>query len=235
MPLGFVRSVAVWSRREGGSPECSAIAKHHLRGASLTTRMAIDVLTRCALDGGINPRECAVLVGSNLGEIQTAVALLAMMERDGLPSPIRFKNSVHNASVGLYGVALSSGCFSTALSAGEDLVAMALIEALAWLGAEGRPIAVALSEEEIPVPLERLEGSYEALAVGMLLTPEGREGDLAVTDIQRERGSVSVVVEGFEGNAVAPALAIVSAMKTKQEVSVALGAGWVATLSPWRP
>lgn len=231
--VGFVRAAAVWSRASGAQPACEGVDKQHLRGASLTSRMAIEVMTRCARAAGADPSQTPTLVASNLGEIQTAVALLAMMEGEGLPSPIRFKNSVHNAAAGLFGVAFANRRFSTALSAGEDLVAMALVEAAAWLASEGGEILVALSEEDVPAPLDRGEPGYAPLAVGLLLCAEGAAGDLALRDLRRDPSLTPDVDVGYRGNVVAPALGLASAFDARATEAVPLGGGWAVDVAPW--
>ena len=46
-----------------------------------------------------------VVVGSAFGELATLVEMLEERERDGLLSPLRFQNSVHNSAAGQLSIA----------------------------------------------------------------------------------------------------------------------------------
>jgi hypothetical protein len=71
----------------------------------------------------------------------------------GLPSPTRFHNSVHNTAVGYLSIATQNRGFVTALAAGRETVAAALLEASAWIAAEGGGALVLLADEPVPAPL----------------------------------------------------------------------------------
>ena len=127
------------------------------------------------------------MFASELGEVQTAVALLAMIRAEGVPSPMRFKNSVHNAASGTASIAWENRAFSTSLCAGDDLVAMALLEAMALLDAQGGDVVVSLAEEDVPMPLPR-HGEYLPVGFGFHLTAAPRPGALRLAGVDDEDG-----------------------------------------------
>src|SRR5262249_16321909 len=65
-----------------------------------------------------------IVVGSAFGEIATLVEMLDEREGDGIVSPLRFQNSVHNAAAGHLSIAHKNRTPATSLAAGNDTVAM---------------------------------------------------------------------------------------------------------------
>ncbi len=231
--LASWRDRAAGRRREGlVEPPCEAVPARLLRGTSVVTRAAIEAVSQAVADGGADLATVATVFGSELGEVQTAVALIAQIRAEGLPSPMRFKNSVHNAASGTASIAWGNKRFSTALSAGADLVAMALLEAWAYADAHGGDVAVALAEEEIPAPLPG-HGSYPSVGFGFLLSaskPEG--GSYARLERLRVDASAGVAPEvaGYVGNACAPAFALLDAVTARRGATVPLSSD---ASSPW--
>jgi Beta-ketoacyl synthase, N-terminal domain len=215
-------------RREAPhDPPCEAVPSRLLRGTSVVTRAAIEALTQAAREGGADLARVPTVFGSELGEVQTAIALLAQIRVEGVPSPMRFKNSVHNTASGTASIAWSNTAFSTALSAGDDLVAMALLEAWAYLDAYGGDLVVALAEEEIPLPLPS-HGAYPSLAFGFHLGAEPRPG---VTRLEALRVDASVPrTHPLEGGACGPAFGLLDAITQRRAATVSLsrdeGAPW---------
>jgi hypothetical protein len=161
-------------------PEAALMDARIRRGTSLVTRMMVDVAGRVADAAAFDRSAAGSVFGSSLGEIQIALLQLDMMwGGDGIVSPARFKNSVHNTGSGVYSISSNNAGFTTAIAAGHETVPMTLLEAMIYLDREGSDVVVALGDEPVPGPLfERLP--YEALAVGLALTTR-TDGPLLAT------------------------------------------------------
>ncbi len=178
-------------------PSCEALPARAKRGTSLVTCMAIDVASQAASQAGASLDRVAMVFGSALGEVQTAIDQMAMVEsEDGLLSPTRFKNSVHNTASGLLSIASQNRGFSTAIAAGSETVAMCLLEAMALLEAEGGQVVVALADEPVPEPFVDESRRYDALALSFCLAAEpaaaGVLGTLEAFGRRRFEGEVEV-------------------------------------------
>lgn len=217
MRAAAVLGVGCWSPQGAAArPACEGVAPSLLRGTSLATAIAVDVLRQAARAGGADLAATPTVFGSTLGEVQTAVALNVMIRAEGLPSPMRFKNSVHNAPGGVASIAHGNTGFTTSLSAGEDLVALCLLEALAWLDANGGDVLVALAEEEVPAPLP-LHGAYGPLGVALHL----RAGEGALT-LSGLRTDAAVPALSHEGPPVRSALPLLDALASRRAGTVSL-------------
>jgi len=111
------------------------------------------------------------IYASAYGEMSTTLRLLDQLADDPTLSPLRFQGSVHNTASGKISIATNNRSFSTAVAAGQETFAMALLEAQAWLQCHGGEILLLVADEELP---PRLTGkqSYSPLGVGLHLSAE---------------------------------------------------------------
>jgi len=175
---------------EATSPACDALPRRAKRGTSLVTRMAVEVAEQAANAAGADLAHTSNVFGSALGEVQTAIDQMAMIASDdGLLSPTRFKNSVHNTAPGLLSIAVENRGFTTAIAGGPATVAMSLLEGLSLLETEGGRVVVAVADEPVPEPFVE-ERRYAPLALGLCLAPEDEgQGSLAfLTGFGRRKG-----------------------------------------------
>lgn len=181
-----VRGIAVWapgyndlrswlcgSRDEAIEAPSSRLLSVRARGrASLLTRMFAEVIQQALGESGTDPGAVPLICASAFGEIQITGQLLEMMNRgSGALSPARFQNSVHNAAVGQLSIATGNRLYSTALSAGDDTLLVALLEALAWLRIEGGETVVAVADES-PIPPFNSRLCFTPLACALHLTAD---------------------------------------------------------------
>jgi len=116
--------------------------------ASPLTRMFAEVIGQIGSGGAVDLSTVPIVFGSAYGEIAMMVRLLEELEGDRvLLSPVRFQASVHNAAAGVLSIETRNRAFSTAIAAGRLTGAMALLEAIAWLGVHGGDVIVALADE----------------------------------------------------------------------------------------
>lgn len=213
-------------------PPCAGVSANALRGTGPCTRIGVEVALQAARAAGADPATTPTVFASGLGEIQTAVVLIDLVDSTGASSPIRFKNSVHNSAGGNFAVALHNRAFSTSLSAGADLVAMALLEAWGWLDAHGGELVLAFAEESIPAPLPA-HGSHPALGLALHLSADARGGP-SLSGLQRVAGArVDPPGAPHAGHSIAWALPLVEALAARRPGVVALGEGedpWCVTV-----
>jgi hypothetical protein len=153
-------------------PECAWVPARLLRGSSRLTRMFGEAAAQATSAAGRDPKTIGTVYTSSYGEIETMVLLLDVIFRgDGQLSPMRFKNSVHNAASGLGSIGQGNTSFSTALAAGDRSFEAGVIEAIALVNERGGDVVISCADDVIPPPLACMD-SREALAVGIVLSAE---------------------------------------------------------------
>ncbi len=215
-------------------PPCAGIPSLALRGTGPCTRIAVEVALQAMRAAGADLVTTPTVFASSLGEIQTAVVLIDLVDTTGASSPIRFKNSVHNSSGGNFAVALHNRAFSTSLSGGHDLVAMALLEAWGWLDAHGGDVVVAFAEESVPAPLPDVE-PHPPLGLALHLSTSPVADGAPTLSAPRRLGAAAVDARRppHVGHGVAWALPLVEALAARRSGTVPLGSGddpWCVTV-----
>ncbi len=168
-------------------PPCKAVGSRLKRGISQLTRMSVEVMCQAGAHAGFDLATCPTVFGSAYGEMQIAIHQLQMMrEDDGVISPARFKNSVHNTAAGLFSIAHKNRGFTTAIAAGSNTVPLTLLEALLCVDDEGHVLA-SVADETLPDPLgkEMPYGRFAALGVGFALS--GKPGPAPLARLQNLR------------------------------------------------
>ncbi len=230
-------SLDAWTSRTPApiaDPPCTGIPPHALRGTGPCTRIAVEVALQAIRAAGADPVTTPTVFASSLGEVQTAVVLIDLVDTTAASSPIRFKNSVHNSSGGNFAVALRNRAFSTSLSGGDDLVAMALLEAYGWLDAHGGDVVVAFAEESVPAPLPHRE-PHPSLGLALHLSASMAQGAPTLSALRRSGvAAVDTRQPPHIGHGVAWALPLVEALAAHRSTTVALGPGddpWCVTVA----
>lgn len=151
---------------------CAWVPSRLLRGSSRLTRMFGEVAAQAVASAGRDPKTVATVYTSSYGEIETMVLLLDTIFRgDGQLSPMRFKNSVHNAGSGLGSIGQGNVSFSTALAAGARSFEAGVLEAVALVNERGGDAVVSCADDVIPAPLGALD-RREGLSVGLVISAE---------------------------------------------------------------
>lgn len=202
------------------------------RGTSLLTRMLGEVAAQACVRGGADPATCATVYGSALGEFETMVTLLdAIFRGDGQVSPMRFKNSVHNAASGLGSIGQGNRAFSTALAAGTRTFEASMIEAIALMTETGGDVIVSVADDALPPPFAAL-APRAGLGVGLCLRSERpatgaiarieglRQSDDRVAPPTTVRGRA--IPDGLRANPTVSALALLDAALSGTPTTVAL-------------
>jgi hypothetical protein len=98
------------------------------------------------------------------------VELLDEREGDGVLSPLRFQNSVHNAAAGQLSIAHENRAPAMSLAAGNDTVAMVLLEAMTLLAHGGDEVIAIVADEPLPQSI-RPGHQASAVAAALVLGP----------------------------------------------------------------
>ncbi len=107
------------------------------------------------------------------GDLPILDALMrTLADEPALLSPTRFHHSVHNAPSGYWAMASGSHAASTALAAYEHSFGAGLLEALAQLVTEERPVLLAGCDTEAPGPLASVNRSRGLLGAALVLAPQ---------------------------------------------------------------
>jgi len=143
--------VATWLAGRGlaGADVPNAASKQRRR-SSLLVNMVADVAAQASAQAAVPLSRVRVVVGSAFGELNTLVEMLEERERDGLLSPLRFQNSVHNSAAGQLSIANKNKAAAMSLAAGNDTVAMVLLEALTLLALGGDEVLAVVADEPLP-------------------------------------------------------------------------------------
>jgi hypothetical protein len=117
-------------------------------------RRRLSTLSRAALwaayDCAAGEHHWRSVFASPHGEIHRTVELLGSLA-DGEPlSPNGFSLSVHNTASGLYAIASGNRAPSTAVAAGRDTLAMALVDAAGWLARGEERVLLVFGDEPLP-------------------------------------------------------------------------------------
>jgi hypothetical protein len=147
------------------TPNAAAQAKLRRRG-SLLVNMVADVAAQASAAAGVPLSRPRVVVGSAFGEVATLVDMLDDRERDGVLSPMRFQNSVHNSAAGQLSIAHRNRSPATSLAAGNDTVAMVLLEAMTLLALGGDEVIAIVADEPLP---QAIRPGHHATAVSAAL------------------------------------------------------------------
>jgi hypothetical protein len=176
-------------------PDTQLLAARARGRASLLTLMFAHVVEQATRGVGVDRAALPSVFGSAYGEMTTTLTLLEMLHSDDARlSPAKFQASVHNTAAGTLSIAQGNRSFSTSIAAGYDTVAMALLEAQAWLQRRPGMIVVACADEAAPQVLMP-NATYDAVAMALLLSnvacdqpPLARLGQLVQTTGQPASG-----------------------------------------------
>jgi hypothetical protein len=222
-------------RRAAAPPPLPAALK---RRASGLTLLACEALGQAAADAGVALATVPLLLGSAYGEIGTAVEMMrSFAEPTGLPSPVRFHNSVHNTPISYASIAFGNGGFSTALAAGPDTVAMALVEAAALLAERGGDALLVFADEPVPAPFAP-QRSWVAAAAAIHLSAAPSAASRARISLPRRGGAAPTVPACLAAHPCAGAFALVDAISRGSFGALSLGPegeGWTVDIEAVRP
>ena len=150
----------------GADAPNAAVQAKMRRRSSLLMNMVADVAAQASAQADVPLSRLRIVVGSAFGELGTMVEMLDEREGDGLLSPMRFQNSVHNAAAGQLSIAHRNKQPAMSLAAGNDTAAMVLLEAMTLLALGGGEVIAIIADEPLP---QSIRPGHHAIAVAAAL------------------------------------------------------------------
>ncbi|BBL71829.1 beta-ketoacyl synthase chain length factor [Methylogaea oryzae] len=149
------------------------------RRSSAATQLAFSAAAAACGQAGRSPSSLPAIFASVAGEIQTTDLLCRELARpEGVVSPNAFHNSVQNTAAGYWSIAQQCTQPASALAAGHDTFAMALLEAWCQLACSGGELLLVCYDETWPAPLDPGRGE-PAFACALVLAAGDVAGRLA--------------------------------------------------------
>jgi len=122
-------------------------------------------------------RSVPMVFGSAEGDGVVLLRLLSALREHQPVSPTQFHNSVHNAPTGYWSIGLASQAATTALAAGEDTVAVALVEAGLQAIIRRGPVVMLAASRAFPPELRPARPDVHDFALAAWCEPaENRTG-----------------------------------------------------------
>jgi hypothetical protein len=213
----------------------SAIPAALRRRSSQAMQLAFSAAGSACSLAGRSPSALPALFASVAGEIRTTDLLCReLVKADGVVSPSAFHNSVQNTVAGYWSIAHQCTQAASALAAGRDTAAMALLEAWCQLASNGGELLLVCYDEIWPEYLASGMGQ-SAVAYAMVFAAEPNPARLA------ELGRPQRVPQDYHASAaefkhlpildLAPLLGIVASAKPAQNLDVAVASGWTLALT----
>ena len=171
---GFPDAASWLAKRPVDGADAPPGPPNQRRRGSLLVNMVAEVAAQASRQAGTDLSRLRIVVGSAFGELATLVEMLDERERDGVLSPLRFQNSVHNAAAGQLSIAHKNKTPAMSLAAGNDTVAMVLLEAMTLLALGGEDVIAIVADEPLP---QSIRPGHHASAVAAALVLGRDAGD----------------------------------------------------------
>ncbi len=205
------------------------------RRSSQATQIAFSAAVAACANADRSASALPAVFASVAGEIQTTDQLcIELMKDGGVVSPSAFHNSVQNTVAGYWSIVQQCTQAATALAAGVDTFAMALLEAWCQLAARGGELLLVCYDERWPAYLAPGDGE-PAFAYAMVLA--AGEIDAAMALIGRPHVGEVAFPEPWRAIAnkmpILGAIPLLAAMAGGESATVSLSpsaAGWQARL-----
>jgi hypothetical protein len=206
------------------------------RRATSLSHMVATAAAQAAAQAGADLSRIPLVLGSAIGENAALSMLEELATSEGMPSPTRFHNSVHNGPVAYVSIATGNRGFSTSIAGGKETVAAALLEAAALLAERGGEVLVLLADEP-PAPPFQPARPFPPLAVALHLAAAPGPATLATLQgLRRKAAGEPRVRPPFGDHPGAGLLSLAAAVLAQRAGEVALGPagarGFVVDLVP---
>lgn len=210
------------------------------RRTSQATQMAFSAAAVACKQAQRSPETLPSVFASVAGEIQTTDLLCTeLVKPDGVISPGAFHNSVQNTAAGYWSIAQQCMQPTSALAAGSDTFAMALLESWCQLACLGGELLLVCYDESWPKYLAPGQGE-PAFACAMVLAAGAVEG--GILSIGRPQPGAETfpadwesLVAGMPVLAAIPLLRLAATGGEEQNIPISpVASGWQVRISPVR-
>ena len=228
----------------GAAPQATALQPELIpakerRRATLSVKMAVEVMDQACRMSKLVPSEVATVFASANGDVATKDYLCRTL--DTAPqtvSPTRFHNSVHNAPVGNWAIATHCKLPANAMSAFLYTASMAFLEGAIQAIEENMPVLVCFQELASPDAIKPICDSDKSISTAVLLAPPGhcREELASVRfDIRNERtvypSAPTILGVDWSGNPGAMFLSLFALLTTPGNTELRLPVSASSSLS----
>ena len=208
-------------------PKPEIIPANERRRAPLPVRLAVDSSWQATQSSPYDADELRCVFVSSLGDTQlTDYMCRALAGETKQLSPTKFHNSVHNAAAGYW--TISTACMQAANSiAGyEESVSLTLLEAMAQVCQENRPVLLTFYDAPVSPVLKCLLKNEQPFAFSMVLAPQAdtQAGQLIEMELLEQRVEwsnfdVASLQDCYANNPTAKILSLLSAIVAVQTSS----------------
>ena len=161
--------------RTGESPRFTSrlLPANERRRVSMTARLALQVAEEAMAQSSFDIDSVCSVFATCHGDTEIVNGIcVALTEPERPVSPTQFHNSVHNAAAGYWAIAAHSPMPSTTVCAYHASFVAGLMEAVAQLQVEARPVLLVAYDYPAPDPLAASVGAFAPFAVAMVLSPD---------------------------------------------------------------
>ena len=210
---GRAMPVAVRAR-----PPAERLPANERRRAPESVLLAIEVAGQAIDMSGADQTQLPCVFASAHGDHVITDYMCATLAHSPTElSPTRFHNSVHNAPVGYWTIAIGCHAPSTAICAGHTSFGAALLEAAAQVEADRHPALLVCSDIAGSGALNELTGCRQTFGCALVLSPEKGERSVASLQLRVTAGETPAVTlpevslpEWYADNASARALPLLT-------------------------
>jgi len=153
-------------------PPANVLPQAERRRAPPTVLLACEAAAQACAAAQLDAATLPCVFASTHGEVVISDDMCATLATDPRAlSPTRFHNSVHNAPVGYWTLAVQCHAASNALSAWRGTFAAALFEAATLAVADAAPVLFAACDAAASGPLANVIGADDTFALAFVLDP----------------------------------------------------------------
>jgi hypothetical protein len=169
-----------WENSASVLPAPAILPPAERRRASRVVKVALGVGLEAVAHAGADPAKLATVFSASGADGHNCHALCEQLAgEDRQISPTRFHNSVHNAAAGYWGIATGAMAPCQVLCAYDGSFGAGLLDALAQVAVDRRPVLLVAYDTEYPEPLHATRPVPDAAGVSLLLAPNKSERSLA--------------------------------------------------------
>ena len=202
----------------------TTLPRNERRRATTIIRLVFRLLEQLQRDYSIDMANTASVFASSGGDYDVIDKICSALRREEkVISPTDFHNSVHNAAAGYWSIASHAHTPSTSISAGDQTLPMALLEAALVCSVEQRDTVLVAYDIAPPEPLRSKRPIADPFAAALFFRPEAANAEAVTLDInlvgeiEADSAAHPSLTNVAQSNPIARCLALLSA--------VALGSG----------
>ena len=169
-----------WCNEPSVLPAPELLPPAERRRASRVIRLALALGQQAATQASADLSQLATVFAASGADGHNCHALCEQLAGDDRQiSPTRFHNSVHNAAAGYWGIATRSMAPCQVLCAYDGSLGAGLLDAMAQVALDGRPVLLICYDSEYPEPLHAKRPLPDAAGMAWLLAPQRTTASLA--------------------------------------------------------